>query len=107
MKSGDLDQRIELFAPGAPVDDGYTTAPGAPVSRGKRWAKYMGRSVREVFENAGNEAEARAVFLVRRDSVTVQVDATWKLVHNGATYDVKGKTWRDRDGVLIEGVAGD
>lgn len=107
MKAGKLDNRIELFEPGEPYDDGYTTVPGGWEMRGERWAQYMPGTVREVFEASGREGLMPAVFLVRKDSVTVQVSETWKLVHNDITYDIQGAVRSGRDGVRITAIGTD
>lgn len=101
MRAGKLDSQIELFEPGAPVDDGYTTTPGGWELRDWRWAQYMPGTVREVFEASGREGQMPAVFLVRADSLTELVNETWKLVHNGITYDVQGAVLSGRDGIRI------
>ena len=107
MKLGKLKERIELFAPGTPVDDGMASVEGAPVSQGKRWAKFMHRSVNETFQNAGIEAEALALFLVRRDSVTRAILPTWQLIHKGTRYNVIGTSDWKQDGTLIQAKRGD
>lgn len=107
MKAGKLDNQIELFEPGEPIDDGYTTLPGPWDMRGKRWAQYMPGTVREVFEASGREGLLPAVFLVRKDSVTTQVTEIWKLVHDGITYDVQGAVKSGRDGVRITAIGTD
>lgn len=107
MKAGELDERIELFSPGTPIDDGYTTIPAAWQSRGVRWARYMPGTVREVFEASGREGEMPAVFLVRRDAVSQLVDDSWKLLHREVTYDVKGAVRSGRDGIRITAVGTD
>lgn len=107
IKAGELDEVIELFAPTAPVDDGYTTLPAGYASQGDWPAKYMPGTVREVFESASRESQLPAVFLVRRDPASETIDATWKLLFDGDAYDIEGATKRDRDGILIKAIASD
>lgn len=107
INSSQLDERIELFSPAGMTDDGYTTAPSGWVSEGKVWTKYMPGTVREVFEAQGREGEMPAVFEVRRSAMTALVNDTWKLVHRGMSYDVKGATRLDRSGIRIVAVGTD
>lgn len=107
MKLGQLKDRIELFTRGAPIDDGMATVDGPPVSQGKRWAKFIHRSVNETFKSAGVEADAVALFLVRRDSLTKTIKPTWTLSYDGNFYDVIGTSKWKRDGILIQAKAGD
>ena len=107
LLAGELDERIELFAPGEAEDDGYQTLPGGWETQGERWARYMPGTVREVFENLGREGELPAVFRVRRDGVTETVTDTWKLLHRGKTYDVVGATREGRDGIRITAIGSD
>lgn len=101
IEAGKLDERVELFAPSAGIDDGYTTAPDGYVQQGTRWAQYMPGTVREVFENFAREGEQPALFLVRRDSLTETINETWKVLHRGVTFDVKGAVRSGRDGIRI------
>lgn len=107
INPSELDQRVTLFSPTAPVDDGYTTIPAGWTDEGTVFAKHMAGTVREVFENSGREAELPAVFLVRRSALTERVDATWKLVHRFTGYDIKGAVRAGRDGIRITATGGD
>ena len=108
MKLGKLDRLIELFAPGAPVDDGYTITPGSMTSQGTRKARYIPAMPREVFENAGREAKMPVVFEVHSDTLTRTMDATWELEYSGTRYTINGvqEIGRQR-GLRIDAVAGD
>ena len=108
MKAGKLDCTITLLQPGAVTDDGYTEKAGAHSSAGTRRAQLMPASPQEGFELQGRVGKSYASFLVRFDSLTRTVDATWKLEYNNARYDVVGVTERGRmDGLVIEAVADD
>jgi hypothetical protein len=107
IKVSDLRDRIELFTPGQPRDDGYTTRSDGFQSEGDFWAKYMPGTVREVFEASARESVLPAVFLVRKDDVTETVNGRWKLVHLGNAYDVEGATPYGTDGILIRAISSD
>jgi head-tail adaptor len=108
IPAGRFSERVQLLSPDAATDDGYTTTPGGWSDAGSRWAQYMPGTVREVFENAGNEGKLPAVFMVRRDSLTDQVDETWKLVHRFTSYDIAGAVMTaDRAFVRITCTGGD
>lgn len=105
IDQGELDERIELFVM-TTTDDGWETVEGW-ASQGETWARYMPGTVREIFDNAGREGEMPAVFKVRRYSLTESINETWKLVHRGVTYDVKGAVRDDRDGIRITATGSD
>ena len=108
MKAGEFDRIIELFAMGAPVDDGYTITPGVFASQGTRKAKYVPAMRREIFETAGREVKMPVVFEVRSDTLTRQISETWRIGFDGAVYDCKGvQQIGRREGLRIEAVAGD
>lgn len=108
MNAGEFDRTIELFAPTAPVDDGYTTTPGGFASQGTRKAKYVPAMRREIFEAAGREAQVPVVFEVRSDTLTRQIDATWRIEYDTLTFDVKGSQEVGRRKYMrIEAVAAD
>ncbi len=108
MKAGALDRTIELFAMGAPVDDGYTAAEGTWTSRGARKAKYFPAMRREIFEAAGREVKMPVIFEVRSDTLTRQITEAWRIVYDGLTFDVKGiQEFGRREGVRIEAMAAD
>ena len=108
MRSGDLDRRVTLLRPGAPVDDGYQTRPGEPEEAGTRWARYIPAMAREVVENAGREAKLPVVFELRHDALTADMDETWSLRMDGRTYSIEGvQEIGRREGVRVAAVAGD
>ena len=108
MNAGAFDRRIELFAAGAPVDDGYTLTDGAWESQGTRKARYIPAMAREVFENAGKEAKTPVVFEVRSDTLTRQIAATWRIGYDGLMFEVQGvHEIGRRNGLRIEAVADD
>ena len=108
MKAGQLDRTITLLQPGSETDDGYTTKAGNHTSAGTRKARLMTGNPAEQFELQGRVALRRAQFLVRSDSLTRTITATWKLTYNSVTYDIVGVTEQGRnDGLMIEAVADD
>lgn len=108
MKAGKLDRIITLLQPGSVTDDGYTEKAGAHASAGTRHAHLMPDSPSEGFELQGRVAKSMARWLVRSDSLTRTVDATWKVEYGAARYDVIGVTESGRrDGLIIETVADD
>jgi Phage head-tail joining protein len=108
MNAGEFDREIELFAPTAPVDDGYTVIPGGFGSQGTRKAKYVPAMRREIFEAAGREAQLPVIFEVRSDTLTRQIDETWQIGFEGDIYDVKGKQQVGRRKYIrIEALAAD
>lgn len=108
MKAGKLDRIITLMQPGSVTDDGYTERAGAHTSAGTRKAHLMPGSPAEQFELQGRVAKQLARWLVRSDSLTRTIDATWKVQYGTARYDVIGVTEQGRnDGLVIETVADD
>jgi hypothetical protein len=90
MDAGEFDRTIELFSPTDGVDDGYTTIPAGFATQGTRKAKYIPAMRREIFEAAGREAKLPVVFEVRSDTLTRQIDETWRISFEGDVYDCKG-----------------
>jgi len=108
VKAGPLDRTITLLQPGVETDDGYTTKAGDHTSAGTRKAHLMPGSPAEQFELQGRVAKQMARWLVRSDSLTRTVDATWKVQYGTARYDVIGVTEQGRnEGLVIETVADD
>lgn len=108
MRAGDLDSKIELFALGAVVDDGYTVTEGVRTSQGTRMAKHIPAMRREIFEAAGREVKIPAVFEVRSDTLTRQITEGWRVLHDGNMFDVKGvQEFGRREGIRIDAMAAD
>ena len=108
MKAGNLDRRITIQRQGAPVDDGYTTQPGALEDYATRWASWKPANGREVFENQGREAKAGGTFWMRYDSETSQIVATDKISWDNRVWDIVSVTQIDRrEGVEVIVVADD
>lgn len=108
MDAGEFDRVIELFAPTAGVDDGYTTQPAGFASQGTRKAKYVPAMRREIFENAGREAQTPVIFEVRSDTLTRTIGETWRIGYDGLTFDVKGSQQVGRRKYIrIEALAAD
>lgn len=108
MNAGELDRTIELFAPTAGIDDGYTSLPAGYATQGTRKAKYVPAMRREIFEAAGREAQLPAIFEVRSDTLTRTIDETWRLSFEGDVYDVKGvQQVGRRKYIRIEAMAAD
>lgn len=63
--AGELDRRITILRPGAPVDDGYQTLPGAPETVATVWAAY--RPISDGERSRGNLESVRvdARFTIR------------------------------------------
>ena len=90
IQAGKLDRRIEIQRQGTPVDDGYTTTPGALETFCTRWASWKPANGREVFENQGNEAKAGGTFWLRYDSLPSTILPTDKVSFSDKTWDIKG-----------------
>lgn len=108
MNAGKLDRKIELLKPSTGTDDGFTTSPGGLAPQGTRKARYTPAMSRELFENAGREGKTPTVFEVRHDSLTDQIDETWRLSFEGTQYEIKGVQQLGRkEGLRIEAVSSD
>ena len=108
MKAGKLDRSVSFLKLGSGVDDGYTTSAGAMLTQGVRKARYIPAMAREIFENQGREGKTPVVWEFRSDTLTRQVDMSWKLSYDGRQYDIKGvQEIGRREGIRIEAVAGD
>jgi SPP1 family predicted phage head-tail adaptor len=90
MDAGKLDRRIVLLQRADDIDDGYETRPGSWESQGERWARYLPAMAREIYEHSGREEKLPAVFEVRSDSLTRQIDATWRIEFESRIYEVTG-----------------
>jgi len=88
IAAAELDRRIAIVRPGALVDDGMTKVPGPDVEVGKRWARKTDASDAERRQAAQQGQELTTRFLVRWDSLTASVDATYRLVCEGVAYEV-------------------
>lgn len=107
MDAGKLDRIITLLKRAADIDDGYTTRPGSWESEGTRKARYLPAMAKEIYEHSGRGEQLPAVFEFRSDTLTRQIDATWKLEFEGRTYEVTGTQTVDRNRYIrVTGIAG-
>lgn len=97
MKAGKLDRRVTIMRGGAPVDDGYTSQPGALTTYAVRWAAWVPATRKEQFENAVNQGKAGGFFHLRSDSETRAILTTDKLEYNGQVFDILGVSELGRD----------
>ena len=106
IDAGELDRRVTILHAPA-VDDGLSTVDGAFVPIGKRWAKMTPVSDGEQIRAAQVGQSLTARFLMRRDSLTAQIDGTYRLTCEDRTYEVTGaKEARGRAvGIEITAVA--
>lgn len=107
IKAGELDRRITIRRPGAPIDDGMQTLPGPLEDYTTCSAKWTPARGRETFENLGREAYAGGTFLIRRNPTTLAIKETDKVSYHGRSWDIIGVTERDRDGLELLVVAGE
>lgn len=108
MKAGSLDRRITILRTGAPVDDGYTTQPGAETAFITRSASWKPANGREVFENQGREAKAGGTFWLRWDNETRTIAATDRVLSDDRHWDILSVTEVGRhEGVELIVAAGD
>lgn len=96
IDSGRRDKKIVIERAGPPVDDGYTTLPGA-------WAQWWsGRA--DIFYGTGTEqrqaaqegASQTASFDVLANSKTRAVSVTDRIMFDGATWDITANIEIDR-----------
>lgn len=88
MNAGKLDRRITIQRQGPPIDDGYTTKPGALANYATRWASWKAANGRETFENQGNEAKAAGSLWVRYDSETKGILPTDFVSFDGRLWNI-------------------
>lgn len=84
---GGFDRRITLQRPAHTQDDSGGRVPGwAPVCT--LWARRLGARGRE-FNSGGVElAQVEEGFQIRYSPLWAGIDATWRVLYNGKTYDL-------------------
>lgn len=98
-RAGERDTLITFMRDGAPVDDGYTTLPGAPASIGQVKARVFYGTGSEQREMASQENAVQAVtFQVPSSVLTREVKVTDQIVEvaNGNSWDIEGIAPRRR-----------
>lgn len=83
-----FDRRVQLFAPGAMVDDGQRKVAGPPVSIGFRWASIKPARGRELVQAQGREAQAPMSFWLRFDSVTRALTERNFILYGGHRWEI-------------------
>lgn len=97
MKSGPRDKLIEFYRAGAPVDDGYTTQPGAPALLGSAWAEVRFGTGQERREAAQEAASVAATFIMLANPITTALIPSDTLRFMGADWDISSSVpGRDR-----------
>jgi len=95
--AGRREHLIEFYRAGAPIDDGYTTQPGAPALLGSAWAEVRFGTGQERREAAQESASVPAVFIMLANPVTRSLVPTDTLRFDGADYDISSSVpGRDR-----------
>lgn len=108
MKAGKLDRRVTIMRGGAPVDDGYTSQPGALTTYAVRWAAWEPARGREVSENMGREAYSSGTFHVRYDKLTSAIKETDTVMYSGRAWNITSVTEMGRgEGIQLTVVSGD
>lgn len=100
IDAGRLDRRMTLMQPTQSKD-----AMGAPTisyaEAGKRWCGRLRFDPSEIGRDGQRKAVARVDLLLRLDSLTKTIGATWRCVFDGATLEVEGVDREPHDGSVI------
>lgn len=104
-----LDRTVELFAPGAAVDDGFTTKPGPPVSLGTRRASVRAEYRPERLEALGLTGKSVITVWLRSDSLTRALTEENTLAFEGRAHELVGRPVElgRREGIELVAVAVD
>jgi len=89
LDAGSLDRRISVQR-ATMIDDGVASVLGPMAEVGKRWAKKTDIGDAERVRASAQGQELTTRFIVRSDSLTRQIDATYEIVCEGARYRVTG-----------------
>jgi head-tail adaptor len=89
MEAGRLDRRITILRTFL-VDDGYSSAPGAPAVFISRAAEFQPQSDAEKQRSDELQATQAAWFRVRYDSQTATIDARDTLEFEGRVWQITG-----------------
>lgn len=109
LKAGSLNRRVSILRRGAPVDDGYTTAPAPYEWIGARFASVKPRMGREAVEAGGREARTIMSFWMRRDALARTITADDALELDGVRYEIVAppiEVGAMREGIEVLAVAG-
>lgn len=101
LDAGSLDRRISVQH-AAMIDDGVSSVLGPMDEVGKRWAKKTDVSDGERVRASAQGQDLTTRFLVRSDSLTREINATYEIVCEGARYRVTGAKEYGGRGVGIE-----
>lgn len=101
MDAGALDRRLEVLRAG-PVDDGFSTAPGPPITIGTVWAAKHEISDGERFRNGTTEAGISTRFHLRWSAFAAAIVTSDTLRCEGRLYGIVGiKEIGRREGLEI------
>lgn len=96
MSSGARKDRITIERMGDPIDDGYTTTPGAWAEWCKAYAQVFYGTGTEQRQAAQESASQAASFEVPANSKTRAVSVTDRIIFDNAEWDVTGAHEIDR-----------
>lgn len=107
LRAGALNRRVMLLRPGSPIGDGNGTRAGPFEEAGQRRASVRQARGTETAEALQHDGKLRLSFWLRRDSLTVQIDARWALEHEGKRYQLVAAPIEvgNREGVELIGEA--
>ena len=98
-RAGERDTVVVFLRDGVPIDDGYTTLPGAEAPIGQVKARVFYGAGSETRLMASQEGAVQAVtFQVPASTITRQVVVTDKIREDrtGNTWDIEGIAYRNR-----------
>lgn len=98
MKQGPLNRRIAVERQSAPVDDGYTTQPGAWAPYCSAWANVVFGKGEERRQAAQEEASLTATFRVRANAKTDAIATTDRIQFDGAAWNISSNVPYKREG---------
>ena len=97
MKAGPRDKLIGIWRNGPPVDDGYTTQPGALAEVGTTMAEVRFGTGQERREAAQENATVAAIFVLDANDFTRSITTTDTLRFQEADWDISSSIpGRDR-----------
>lgn len=89
MQAGRRDRKVSIQRQGEPVDDGYTTKPGAWAELATRKAQIIWPKGSEPFQQEGIVSQKPATFILPSDSLTRTLTTLDRIVYGGQAYDLK------------------
>lgn len=91
LKSGQMDRTITIKRPGPPIDDGYTTKPGALADYytcAAKWTPQSGNAMFATFDASGREVQSKGELWIRYNPTSAAIREDDKVLFRGLLWTI-------------------